>query len=128
MSTDDRDHKHTFTNGDPEWRAWVKNRFEEIEAREKARDEQIEENTKLTKASLETSKKTAQDTQQIIDLFDKVSSGFRVLGGIGKAGEWLLKHWLAIVALYVVGKIVFTGGTWKEAMEIYHRLTSGGGE
>lgn len=85
-------------------------------------EQELEENTRITNEIRESQKHTqnaiaglALKTNDVVDAYSQIQKGVRALDAIGRAWEWLVNKWKPILAAVIVGKLIFSGGSWTDA-------------
>ena len=103
---------------DDEWWRSVVEEFRTINERLDNGQIEIEANTKLTQ---EINTKLTP----IADAWETMQGGIKVLGGIGKVGLFIAKHWYVLVGAWLFVKVFVHGDGWEAAVAAFWKGVTG---
>lgn len=114
------------------WRGEMDRRVDSIEAqmqRGADRFDRIEANlrtnTTLTGVIDARTQKIEERLAPVADALDTMQTGIKVLGGIGKVGLFLAKHWYVLVGAWLFVKVVVHGDGWEAAVSAFWKGVTG---
>lgn len=79
-------------------------------------------NTALTTAIKLDVTAMRKETQPLRDAMETMEMGIRTIGKIGRAGQWIGRTLLGLIAVGVVLKFIFGGASWNDVSAAFSRI------
>lgn len=93
--------------------------------RNQMRDDLLE-NTRITNELRTKLNEHIERTKGVTDAWETIEAGVRVLGWIGRAGEWLISKWKPILIIGVAIRVLTHGGSVAEAWAMLAKIFKSG--